>query len=208
MSLDLDQLTKAIQDFRGPIADSNGRMTAEFKRIFYGVVTESSESVTTAQSAAETAQTAATTAQSSATTAQSSAAAAQSSADSAATAASNAAGSSSYGIAVPNQQLWWADGTGTYPASDPTADITITFYDQDDAVIATRVLRGTLTTATGLIAVTNVSSTGLTTAYTLTGDGSSSVIATVTVTLSDGSIYRTRASWSAISVAGPGGVGL
>lgn len=201
MSLDLDQLTKAIQDFRGPIADSNGRMTAEFKRIFYGVVTESSESVTTAQTAAETAQTAATTAQNSATVA-------QTAADSAATAASNAAGSSSYGIAVPNQQLWWADGTGTYPAGDPTADITITFYDQDDAVIATRVLRGTLTTATGLIAVTNVSNTGLTTAYSLTGDGSSSVIATVTVTLSDGSIYRTRASWSAISVAGPGGVGL
>lgn len=194
MSFDLAQLTKQIQDFRGPIVGKKGEMTPEFRRIFYGVITQAESTVEAADAAAATAQTAAD--------------AAQTSADAAATSAGNAAGSSSYGIAVPNQQLWWADGTGTYPAGNPTADITITFYDQDDAVIATRVLRGTLTTATGLIAVTNVSNTGLTTAYSLTGDGSSSVIATVTVTLSDGSIYRTRASWSAISVAGPGGVGL
>lgn len=63
---------------------------------------------------------------------------------------------------------------GTY-----TSDITFTFY-KDGATIATRVLRATLTAATGNIAITNVSTTGETTNYVVSSNGTASVSITVT----------------------------
>ena len=157
---------------------------------------ESIPEIGDAQGAADTAQAAATTAQTAADTAQTAATNAQ-------TAADNAAGSSSY-AETNSPAYWYTDSAGTYPASDPTKDITTTFYDQDDTSIATRVLRGTLTSSNGNITVTNVSSSGLATSYVLSGDGSAAVKATITITLADGSRFRTVVKWGSLDVSAGG----
>lgn len=198
MSLSLAQLTEQLRSFREPIVDSRGEMTNSFKRFLLSLTDESSETVTTAQTAAETAQTAADTAQTAATNA-------QSSADTASTAAANAANTSTY--SESNSPAFFnSDTSGVWPVGNPTLDITTKFYDKDDTEVAERVLRGTLTSATGNIAVTNVSSSGLTTSYSLTGDGSAAVKATITVTLGDGSKYRTTVNWSALDTSAAGSI--
>jgi hypothetical protein len=168
-------------------------MTADFMRFLYGLTTESSDVVETAQTAAETAQTSAETAQTSANAAQTAATTAQ-------TTATAAASTSTYSENNSPAQFN-TDTTGTWPASDPTLDITTKFFDKDDTEVAERVLRGTLTSATGNIAVTAVSNSGLTTSYTLSGNNSGAVKATITVTLADGSKYRTTANWLAVDVS-------
>ena len=191
MALSLSQLAQQLQTFRLPIVDREGRFTADFQRFLYSLTTQSNEVVETAQTAADAAQTSADSAQTSAFTANTAAATAQATAEA-------AAAQSTY--SESNSPAFFnADGTGTWPAGNPTLDITTKFYDKDDAEIASRVLRGTLTSATGNIAVTNVSTSGLTTSYALTGDGSGAVKATITLTLGDGSKYRTTVNWGAIN---------
>lgn len=183
MSLDLAQLAKAVLDFRGPLVDLNGRISADFKRIFYGVVTQSEEIEATADAAT----TAAATAQ---------------------TAAESAAETSSYAEAVPTGYAWNSDPSGTFPASNPSFDITVTFYNQSGTQVGQRVLRGTLTSASGTVAITNVSSsasTGYSTAYTLTNDGTSSALATVTLTLPGSNQISHSVAWNAIDLSTAGG---
>lgn len=199
MPLSLDQLAQRIVGWRGPVTTQTGHLDSDFKKLFYDVITQSNDVAATAQSAADTAQTAADTAQASAASAAADAATAQ-------TAADNAAGSSTYHD-DNGPQIWF--GSGAHYSGNPTQDITVTFYDKDDTQVAQRVLRGSLTSSSGNIAVTNVSSSGLTTAYTLTGNNTSNVKATVTVTLADSSTYRATGSiyWSSIDAAVEGEIG-
>jgi len=105
---------------------------------------------------------------------------------------------SSYFEYQPGQHSWTSDNAGVFPAGNPTRDLTITLYDKDGTQIAQRVLRGTLTSAAGTIAVTNVSSSGLTSAYALTDDGTDAPKATVTFTFANGSKVVGSVAWLAI----------
>lgn len=206
MPLSLSQLAQRIVGWRGPVITKTGQLDSDFKKLFYDVIVQSNDVSATAQTAADTAQTAADTAQSAADTAQTSANSAATAAASAQTAADNAAGSSTYHD-DNGPQIWF--GSGAYYSGDPSHDITVTFYDKNDAQIAQRVLRGSLTSSSGNIAVTSVSNSGLTTGYTLTGNNSTNVKATVTVTLADSSTYRATGSiyWSAIDSSVEGEIG-
>lgn len=186
MSLSLAELSAQLIDFQGRVVDANGRISGDFQRFLWNVINQSEEVVATAQTAADSAQSSADTAQSAADTAQD--------------AASNAAGTSSYHESN-SPVYWYTDGAGTYPAGNPSADITTTFYDQDDNQIAQRVLRGTLATATGNITVAAQSNSGLTTTFALSGNGTTAVQATITVTLGDGSKYRAVVNWGSIDVS-------
>ena len=113
------------------------------------------------------------------------------------TAQTSADNAGAYVVFVPNGIVWNADAaTGTAPAGNPTADIVATFYNKAQSSVAVRTLRGTLTSAAGTIAVTNVSSSGLTTSYALVNDGTESVQAQITVTFGDGSKKTVTASWN------------
>lgn len=197
MSLSLTQLTKQLQSFRQPIVDSDGRMSGDFTRFMYGLISQSSDVIDDAQTAADTAQTAASTAQTSANAAATAASTAQSTANDAAL---------SSVTAVDQNHLWFTTSAGTVPSGDPTVDLTMTFLDTSDASVATRTLRGTLTTAAGTIAVTSVSSAGLATSYTLSGDGTESVTAKVTVTLTNGAKVSARLSWALLDISVEGGL--
>jgi len=107
------------------------------------------------------------------------------------------------------------DGTGTFTAGDPTRDLGIELVNKDDDdQLVTRVLRGTLTSASGTIAVTAVSDsadTGYSTAFVLVDDGTNNVRADITITYPDGSERQTSVSWiardtsSATSIPSTGG---
>ena len=98
--------------------------------------------------------------------------------------------------------IWNTDPSGVYPAGNPTRDLVVPFYDVDGNQIATRTLRGTLTSSSGLIAVTPVSTTGDATTYALIDDGTASVRADVTHTDS-GAINSL--SWSSVDISTAGG---
>lgn len=120
----------------------------------------------------------------------------------------SAARTSAYATSIPSGYAWNSDPSGTFPAGNPTFDITTTFYDQEGTQVAQRVLRGTLTSASGTIAITNVSasaSTGYATAYALTNDGTASVLATMTLTLPDSSEMEHSVAWNAIDLSVAGG---
>lgn len=125
--------------------------------------------------------------------------------DTALTTAQNAEGAATYELSDRSPFVWNSDPSGVFPAGDPTTDITITFYDADGNSIATRTLRGTLESSTGNISVTNVSSSGLSTTYTLTGDGETSVRAEVTVTLASGKVKTGAIGWSSVDLSAAGG---
>ena len=93
---------------------------------------------------------------------------------------------------------------GVWP-TDTTEDLTISWVDRSGTVIASRVLRGTF--SAGLFTITAVSNTeitGVSTAYVLTGDGTGTVRATVTLTLANGSTRTGVRTWTTrnTSVAG------
>jgi len=117
----------------------------------------------------------------------------------AATAQTSADNAGAYAISVPPGHNWISqdDGSGTFTAGNPTRDIVTTFYNKSKTSIAVRTLRGTLTTAAGTIAVTNVSNSGLTTSFALTDDASDAVKADITVTFGDGSKLVHGVSWTA-----------
>lgn len=89
----------------------------------------------------------------------------------------------------PSGTLWTTDGSGVYPAGDPTADLVANFYDSTGTVIASRTVEVTLDSSAGTISVTDAAkaTSGLTTTPTTVNDGSSSVRIDVELTLSDGS---------------------
>jgi len=134
-------------------------------------------------------------AQTAATAAQTSADTAQASATAAATAAANASESSTQFTASPGTTRYVRSSpTGTFPA-DGNYDITSTFKDKtDSSTIATLQLRGAFTQSSATFAVTQVSSTG-TISFSLSGDGTSQVVATITATLADGSKEVRQVSW-------------
>jgi hypothetical protein len=109
-----------------------------------------------------------------------------------------------YAVANPSSALWRSDTSGVFPASDPTADLVMTFYGADGVAVAVRTLRGTLTSSTGNISVTNVSSTGLATTYVLYGNASTSVRADIALDMGNGRITEASVSWASFdnSVAG------
>jgi len=124
------------------------------------------------------------------------------------TTATAAAGTSSYSEAVPTGYAWNSDPAGTFPVSDPSFDITVTFYSQGAVQVGQRILRGTLTSAAGTIAITAVSDTASTdysTAYTLTNNATASALATVTLTLPDASKTTRAVAWNAIDLSVAGG---
>lgn len=173
-----------------------------FDRATVEALLQVNRDVVTAQADATAAQTTANTGVTNAATAQTTANTGVTNAATAQTSANNAA---AYAVSVPNGAVWNADAaTGTAPAGDPTVDIITTFYDKAQASVAVRTLRGTLTSAAGTIAVTNVSSSGLTTSYVLVNDGTESVQAQITVTFGDSSKTTRTVSWNFMdpSVAG------
>ena len=152
-------------------------------------------------------------AQTSADAALAAAVAAQATADAAqsaaATALAEALRASIYGLVTPPSTTWNSTAAGVFLAGNPTRDITINFYNNIGVSVASRVLRGTMTSATGVIAVTSVSSTtttGYSTSYALVGDGTKYVRADVTLTMPTGTVKKYSASWNSIdeSVAGGG----
>lgn len=98
--------------------------------------------------------------------------------------------------------VWNTDPAGVYPSGDPTRDLVVVFYDSAGAQVATRTLRGTLTSASGLIAVTAVSTTGEATTYVLIDDGTASVRADITHTASTA---KASLAWSSVDTSVAGG---
>ena len=177
MPLSLSQLAQRIVGWRGPVITKTGQLESDFKKLFFDVVTQSDDVSGTAQTTANTAQTTAT--------------AAQSTADSA-------------GHQVQGQSAaLHTDDVGTQPPNNTTIDLVATVFDETGATVATRTLRGTYTTAADTIAVTDVSSTGEATTYTVANDASDTPVATVTHT---GSGRKGYLSWSFVDETVAGGV--
>ena len=109
-----------------------------------------------------------------------------------------------YPVANPASAIWRSDGAGVFPPDNPTADIVMTFYDAAGVSVAVRTLRGTLTTASGNISVTNVSSSGLTTSYILYGNATTSARADVALDMGNGHTTEASVSWISLdnSVSG------
>ena len=101
------------------------------------------------------------------------------------------------------QVIWTTDAdTGAWPG-DTTQDLTVAWKNKAGTAIADRVLRGTFTQAGATIAVTAVSNSNTlasaSTAYVLTGDGTSNVRATITLSLPDTKMI-TVVSWTAMDL--------
>lgn len=138
--------------------------------------------------------------------AQTTATTASATANSALTAAESAEGALVYVEGDPSQIFAWrSDPSGVFPASDPTRELTLIFYDKDGTEIARRTMTGTLDSSAGTITVANTSSSGLTTTYSLSGDGSDSVKADIAVTLDSGSKWGSTLAWNAIDTSVAGG---
>ena len=114
----------------------------------------------------------------------------------------------SYWVMTPASQAWNTDTSGVHEAGNPVQDILYTAFDANGSAVATRTLRGTLTSATGLVTVTEVGTpTGLTTTvnYDPVTNADATVRATVTTTFVDGTQSVGEASWSAVDLTVAGG---
>lgn len=72
---------------------------------------------------------------------------------------------------IGDSAVFKTDASGTQPTNGTTRDLVAQFLDETGAVVATRTLRGTYTTAADTIAVTAQSTTGETTTYSVSNDG-------------------------------------
>ena len=177
---------------RQPIVDSNGVPAPWFANYLRDVVGEVRDN-----SAALAEQ-----AQASAEAAADDAEAAQTSATAAAAAAANASQSSLF-LEYPNgKQVQWFDSGSGYPAGDPFVDLILTAKDNTGTQVATMTVRGSLTTATGAIAL-SVQSESASTDYAI-DESFSGGVATITITLPDSSMRTGVLSWTSddISVGG------
>ena len=98
----------------------------------------------------------------------------------------------------------FATPAGVWP-SNTSEDLTISWVDRGGTVVASRVLRGTFTSGTfAVTAVSNTEITGVSTAYTVSGNGTAKARATVTLTLANGSTRTGVRTWTTrnTSVAG------
>ena len=108
----------------------------------------------------------------------------------------------------PASFVWNSDAAGVFPAGDPTRDLVLSFIDKDNVIVATRTLRGSLTSASGNISVTAVSvtnTTGFSTIYTLVDDGAMSVRADICLTTSFGTKITGSLAWSTVDLSVAGG---
>lgn len=108
----------------------------------------------------------------------------------------------------PSSHAWNSDTAGTHEAGNPTQDILFTLLDKNNVTIATRTLKGTMTSASGNITVTETGTpTGLSTTvvYDPTNNADPTVKATVVVAFNDGSSAITIATWSAVDESTAGG---
>jgi hypothetical protein len=83
-------------------------------------------------------------------------------------------------VEYSQSNTWIGDGV-TYDPATPTTDATFTFR-RLDTVIATRVIRGTLNTITGNVAISQISTDGESTTVSVLNDNSAAVIVSVTHT--------------------------
>ena len=185
MPVSLNSFLKELEIFnRQRIVTHQGNLSNDFFRMVYRWIQQSEEDAAAAQAAADAAQTDATQGITDAATAQ------------------TQADYSAYQIQGQSAG-WHTDATGTQPTNNSTIDLTATVYDEDGASVATRVLRGTYTTAADTIAVTAQSTTGETTTYSVASDATDTPTAIVTHTASGARGYL---SWSFIDETVSGGV--
>ena len=114
----------------------------------------------------------------------------------------------SYWIVTPASQVWNSDSVGVHKAGDPEQDILFTLYDKSGSAVATRTLKGTMTTASGNITITTTGTpTGLTTAATFdpATNADVTVKANMKATFADGSESIVGASWSSVDISVAGG---
>lgn len=116
-----------------------------------------------------------------------------------------AAESSAYGVGNPATFVWRSDNAGVFPASDPSVDLVMTFFDPSGESIAVRTMRGTLESSGGNITVSSVSSSGRPTEFVVYGGGTDSARADISVTLDSGRIIEASVSWSALDLSVAGG---
>lgn len=117
-----------------------------------------------------------------ATSATTAASTAQSTADTANTTA-NSALNIAKTVGVGEAFIWTTSNAGAYPAGNPTKDLVVTFY-RDGSSVATRTLRGTLTSGTGSITVADQANTGEATTISIVNNTSTNVRVFVTHTAS------------------------
>ena len=86
---------------------------------------------------------------------------------------------------IGDSAVFKTDASGTQPTNNSTRDLVARFLDEDGTEVATRTLRGTYTTAADTIAVTAQSTTGETTTYAVTNDGTDAPSAIVTHSASE-----------------------
>ena len=109
----------------------------------------------------------------------------------------------------PGGKVWNANGSGVWQSGNPTFDLVAELSNADGTLVASRTLRGTMTTSTGNISVTAVSSTadaGYSTAYATTANASKFPLATVTFTMPSGKKVTQLLSWIAIDPSTAGGL--
>lgn len=125
---------------------------------------------------------------------------AQNTANTAQTTAEEAKNASTSFRGEPGFTTWTTDGSGVYPAGDPTADLVANFYDSTGTEVASRTVEFTLTSAAGTISATDASkaTSGLTTTVATVNDSSTSVRVDVTLELADGSKISGSLSANAI----------
>lgn len=176
--------TRRFVDAEGRLTNEASKLIDELLRSFDSNSDTANTDITAVETTANTAQTTATTAQ---------------------TSADNAG---SYWVNTPSSQAWNTDTSGVHEAGDPTQDILFTLFDKTGSSIATRTIRGQLTTATGLVSLSTTGTpTGLTTtvAFDPVGNNSATVKALITATFGDGSQTVGTAAWSAVDETVAGG---
>lgn len=112
--------------------------------------------------------------------------------------ASNGGDLKTFGVST--SAVWRSDDAGVFPAGDPTEDKVVVF-NTDGVQVATRTIRGSLTSSSGDIEATDQASTGEATTINIVNDNTDSVRVDVTHTAS-GAIAT--ASFSSVdqSIAG------
>ena len=95
---------------------------------------------------------------------------------------------------------WWSDSAGVAPAGNPTRDLVVVF-NENGSQVATRTVRGTLTSAAGTISAASQASTGEATTISIVNNASDSVRVDITHTAS-GAIASASFSYIDQSTAG------
>ncbi len=103
----------------------------------------------------------------------------------------------------PRSFEWQSDTSGTWPAGNPTQDITVNFY-RDGVEIADMTVRGALNSTTGNITLSVQSETGE--ALTETANGSGTQLAYYDIQHDDSDL-QTRVTFSARDLSASGGMG-